>query len=50
MGVYVAGCVVAAIIRCCCLSSVPVCERGGPVVDEPRETLDAQVFDEVFRG
>ena len=50
VGVGVAGCVAAVGIRRCCFSSVPVCERGGPVVGEPRETLDAQELDKVFRG
>ena len=33
--------VATAGVRRCCLSSVPVCERGGPVVGKPCETEDA---------
>lgn len=41
VGVCIAGCIATVCIRSCCLSSVPVCERGGPVMNESRETLDS---------
>ena len=50
MGVCVAGCVAAGGVRRCGLASVPLCKRSRPVVDESCETLDAEVFDKVFRG